>query len=201
MHIREPNPSRVEIENRLRTYQRRTQQRDGFRRAAVLLPLYAREGEWQLLLTRRTAHLPHHQGQIAFPGGSVDTGEDCISAALREAQEEIALDPLQVDILGCHDDIWTPTGFIMSPVVGVLASLNGLHPNPVEVSRIFTVPLLFFAQEGNAESQTLVHDGVRRTVHFYRYAGETIWGATALIIRNFLLFMGLLTERSERGEG
>lgn len=190
--MHDPRPSREMIRERLQAHQRQVQRRGGYRRAAVLIGLFEQEGEWRLLLTRRTSDLPHHRGQIAFPGGSVDGGEDCIDTALREAEEEIALASSIVDVLGCHDDIWTPTGFVISPVVGVIESVADLEPNPFEVSRIFSVPLAYFADEENAEPQILEHDGEERKVYFYRYDEETIWGATALIIRNFLHFLGLL---------
>ena len=190
--MHDPCPSREIIRDRLQAHQRHVQRRSGYRRAAVLIGLFEQVGEWRLLLTRRTSDLPHHRGQIAFPGGSVDEGEDCIDTALREAQEEIALEPSTVDVLGCHDDIWTPTGFVISPVVGVIHSVTDLAPNPLEVSRIFSVPLAYFADERNAEPQFIEHDGVERKVYFYRYDEETIWGATALIIRNFLQFLNLL---------
>ncbi len=190
--MHDPCPSREAIRDRLHAHERQVQERSGYRHAAVLIGLFAKDGAWQLLLTRRTSDLPHHRGQIAFPGGSVDAGEDCVATALREAEEEVALHPSDVDVLGCHDDIWTPTGFVISPVVGVIRSLSDLVPNPVEVSRIFSVPLAYFADDRNAEPQIFEHDGVERNVYFYYYDNETIWGATALIIRNFLRFLGML---------
>lgn len=187
---RESLPDR--IRERLAAHERRTQIRRGFRHAAVLMPLFSKNDAWHLLLTRRTSDLPHHRGQIAFPGGSVENSENCVQTALREAREEVALDPSSVEVLGCHDDIWTPTGFVISPVVGILSTVEGLQANPAEVSRIFSVPLSYFGSEENADRQALMHEGVERTVYFYRYDGETIWGATALIIRNFLHFLGMI---------
>lgn len=190
--MQDPRPSRETIRDLLQAHDRHVQRRSGYRRAAVLIGFFEQDGEWHLLLTRRTSYLPHHRGQIAFPGGSVDGGEHCIETALREAEEEIALHPSEVDVLGCHDDIWTPTGFVISPVVGVIRSIADLKPNPVEVSRIFSVPLAYFADDRNAEPQIIEDDGVKRKLYFYLYDKETIWGATALIIRNLLLFLGML---------
>jgi 8-oxo-dGTP pyrophosphatase MutT (NUDIX family) len=185
-----PFPEKEFIRSRLTDRPRRMQTRDGFRRAAVLIPLLPVDGDWDVLLTRRTSDLPHHRGQIAFPGGSVDAGENCEMAALREAEEEIGLVRSRVEILGCHDDIVTPSGFVIAPVLGIVDGRDGLEANPAEVSRIFFTPLSFFSDEGNAEVKYLPYEGREREVHFYRYDGETIWGATALILRNILQLFG-----------
>lgn len=191
----QPAPTVQFIRARLESGARQRHDREGYRKAAVLIPLVAAERDWEVILTRRNGDLPHHRGQIAFPGGSADEGETCVQAALREAQEEIGLDPAQVEVLGCHDDIWTPSGFIISPVVGILTNHGPLTPNPEEVARVFSVPLSFFADEDAAQRQVIRHDGVDREVFFYRWDGETIWGATALILRNFLSLLGLIDDR------
>jgi 8-oxo-dGTP pyrophosphatase MutT (NUDIX family) len=190
-----PDPTPQFIRDRLDSGERRRHARDGYRRAAVLIPLVAAHRDWEVVLTRRNGDLPHHRGQIAFPGGSADPGETCVQAALREAYEEIGLDPAHVEVLGCHDDIWTPSGFIISPVIGILAGHGPFAPNPDEVARVFSVPLSFFADEQKAERQVIRHDGVDREVYFYHWDGETIWGATALILRNFLSLLGLIDDR------
>ncbi len=178
----------AEIRGRLIAHARVRLDMADFRRASVLVPLMEIDGEWQLLLTRRNNDLPHHQGQIAFPGGSIDMGETIEAAALREAWEEIGLDSENVDVLGCHDDIWTPSGFIITPVVGIIAGGTRFQPNPAEVARLFSVPLCFFAQEQNTVRRSMVLEGKEREVFFYTWDGETIWGATALMIRNLLAF-------------
>jgi 8-oxo-dGTP pyrophosphatase MutT (NUDIX family) len=182
------------IRQHLTSAERHLQSREGYRRAAVLVPMIAVEDDWDILLTRRNSNLPHHRGQIAFPGGSLEAGEDCRQAALREAHEEVGLHPENVKVLGCHDDIWTPTGFIICPVIGVLTSADTLHPNPAEVSRIFSVPLSFFADTGKAQRQCIQHEGIERELYFYQWDGETIWGATALILRNLLCLLGMIGE-------
>ncbi len=192
--MRPPVPSADFIRKRLAEQPRRAQRHDGYRHAAVLMPLLPADGEWAVLLTRRNSDLPHHKGQVAFPGGSVDEGENCIEAALREAYEEIGLTPSRVEVLGCHDDIWTPSGFIISPVVGVLPDLDGLEANPAEVARMFSVPLSFFTEEREGQRQILRHEGIDREVFFYTWEAETIWGATALMLRNFLGLIGLLDD-------
>ncbi len=189
-----PNPPLAELRRLLSDRPRQPMRRSGFRRAAVLIPLIPVDGDWDLVLTRRNSDLPHHRGQIAFPGGSVDEGEDCKMAALREAEEEIALRTSSVEILGCQDDIWTPSGFIISPVHGVVSADAEFRANPGEVARIFRVPLSFFADDANAEIQHIEYEGRKREVYFYRCEGETIWGATALIIRNFLHILGMVDD-------
>ncbi len=179
-----------DIRSRLDKYSRIKLDREGYRRASVLAPLVEDHGEWQIILTRRNSDLPHHQGQIAFPGGSIDEGESVVDAALRETWEEIGLEPSLVDVLGCHDDIWTPSGFIITPVVGIVNAGAIFTPNPAEVARLFSVPLCFFAEEANTERRRLMHEGIEREVLFHTWDGETIWGATALIIRNLLVFLG-----------
>ena len=181
--------------DRLSGIVRRAQRRDGYRHAAVLVPLVAAAGDWDVLLTRRNGELPHHRGQIALPGGSLDEGEDCRMAALRECEEEINLPRARIDVIGCHDDIWTPSGFIISPVVGLVDRIDGIEANPAEVARVFTTPLSFFADEAAAQRQTLLHEGVEREVFFYHWDGETIWGATALIIRNLLTLFGMIDDK------
>jgi 8-oxo-dGTP pyrophosphatase MutT (NUDIX family) len=178
-----------DIAAQLSRHVRRHLRKQGYRYASVLMPLWREEGQWMLLLTRRNNDLPHHQGQIAFPGGSIDEGESVEQAALREAAEEICLQPSKVQLLGCHDDIWTPSGFIITPVIGVVNDHTSCIPNPDEVARLFSVPLCFFSDEANAERRFLTLDGAEREVYYYQWDGETIWGATALMIRNFLSFL------------
>jgi 8-oxo-dGTP pyrophosphatase MutT (NUDIX family) len=175
-----------DIRDRLAAHARVRLRKDGYRHASVLVPLMEKTGEWHIILTRRNPDLPHHQGQIAFPGGSMDAGESVEETALREAQEEVGLSSEHVTLLGCHDDIWTPSGFIITPVVGFVRTGTVFTPNPAEVARLFTVPFCFFADAANTERRILLHEGVEREVLFHHWDGETIWGATALIIRNLL---------------
>jgi 8-oxo-dGTP pyrophosphatase MutT (NUDIX family) len=168
-------------------------EREGFRRASVLLPLLPRDGSWHVLLTRRADDLEHHRGQVAFPGGSIEGDESALEAALRETEEEIGVPRSAVDVLGTFSDIWTPTGFIITPFAGLLDPDVEMHPNPAEVARIFTGPLAFFTRPENVEEQEVDIPGMgRRTVPYYHVAGETVWGATALILRQFLVCTGLI---------
>ena len=150
------------------------------------MPLLIEHGAWHVLLTKRNEDMEHHKGQIAFPGGATDEGEDCVQTALREAQEEINLRSEAVDVVSCLSDIWTPSGYVITPVAGFISSLEGLALNPAEVSRIFTAPLSHFASSENVEIRTRVIDEKEYELYYYYYAGETIWGATALMLRQLL---------------
>lgn len=169
-------------------------EREGFRHASVLVPLLFRDGDWHVLLTRRTEDLEHHRGQIAFPGGSIEEAESPVEAALRETEEEIGVPADSIEVLGTCSDIWTPTGFIITPVAAVLPEDVEVHPNPAEVARVFTAPLSFFTDPGNVVEREMTVPGLgTRMVPYYHVEGETVWGATAMILRQFLMCTGLLT--------
>jgi 8-oxo-dGTP pyrophosphatase MutT (NUDIX family) len=159
--------------------------------AAVLVPVLL-ENPLKLLLTERTAHLNSHAGQIAFPGGKIEASDtDARAAALREAQEEIGLDPALVETLGYLEPYRTGTGFLITPVVAFVASGFQPRPDPAEVADTFTVPLDFLMNEGNHKIDSREWRGQPR--HFYAMPFEHryIWGATAGIIR--ALYRRLLT--------
>jgi 8-oxo-dGTP pyrophosphatase MutT (NUDIX family) len=165
---------------------RRTIVRPELRCSAVLVGIVRVDDEWCFLLTQRTDTLEHHKGQVSFPGGACEPGETHEDTALRECREEIALDSSLVTVLGTLDDIWTPSGFVITPIVGIVASIDDLTPSPDEVARILTIPVSFFADERNARKEHVVHDNRAHEVIFYDHEIVTVWGATALIIRDFL---------------
>ena len=155
-----------------------------FRDAAVLIPVVAHPTGVSVILTQRTPHLAVHAGQIAFPGGKIDpddSGPD--AAALREAREEIGLDPAGVEIVGYLDAYLTGTGFRVTPVVGRLAPEPLLSLNPGEVQEAFEVPLAFLMSPENHHRGSRIFNGHER--HFYEmpFEGRYIWGITAGIIR------------------
>ena len=162
----------------------------GARPAAVLVPLYEADGETIVILIKRPETMPSHQGEIAFPGGKLEPGVDVDlqAAALREAHEEIGLDPSTVDVVRRLDGIGTyATRFTITPFVGFLAARPELVPNPGEVVRVLHVPLsaLLDDEVYRAERwQTEVREGFE--VHFYDLDDETVWGATARILTSFL---------------
>ena len=166
---------------------------EGFRRAGVLVPLILGAGRPDLLFTRRTDHVETHKGQISFPGGTVDEGDaDIVHTALREAEEELGIGANLIDIRGILDDHAVPSGFIITPVVGILDALPLLTPNPQEVAEAFTVPFGFFCNPANGRSELREYRGGRREVWFYEHGGHIIWGATAMIVRSLLLTLGVL---------
>jgi 8-oxo-dGTP pyrophosphatase MutT (NUDIX family) len=154
------------------------------REAAVLIPVIARP-EPTVLLTLRSAHLPNHAGQIAFPGGKVDkTDTDPTATALREAEEEVGLARDLVAPLGYLDTYLTRTAFRISPVVALVEPSFGLTLNPGEVDEAFEVPLEFLMSPGNHQRHTRETNGLTRTFHAMAYEQRFIWGVTAGILRN-----------------
>lgn len=153
------------------------------RPAAVLVPVVAND-ELTVLLTQRTETLPTHAGQIAFPGGKLEAGETAVEAALREAEEEIALDRRYVDVLGFLDSYRTGTGFMVVPVVAIVRPGFTLSNDTTEVSETFEVPLRFLMDEANHQKHAREWRGRQRFYYAMPYGGRYIWGATAAMIKN-----------------
>lgn len=154
------------------------------REAAVLIPVIARP-EPTVLLTLRSAHLPNHAGQIAFPGGKVDkTDADPVATALREAEEEVGLTRDLVAPLGYLDTYLTRTAFRIAPVVALVEPTFGLTLSPGEVDEAFEVPLDFLMSPANHQRHTRESNGLTRTFHAMAYEQRFIWGVTAGILRN-----------------
>jgi len=151
--------------------------------AAVLIAVTDRP-EPGVILTVRREHMRTHAGQIAFPGGRLDPGEDTVEAALREAQEEIGLDPAKVDVIRELDPYRTVTSYIITPVVGVVPPDLRLEPHEHEVADWFEAPLAFILDPANQHRQSALFQG--RTRHYYEivWNGRRIWGATAAVIVN-----------------
>lgn len=161
--------------------------------AAVLVPLVLRE-ELTVLLTQRTEQLSTHSGQVAFPGGRQDPEDaDATATALREAQEEVGLDPGQVEVLGSLPVYETGTAFMVTPIVALVQPDAPLHPNPYEVADVFEVPLRFLLDPAHHQRHRLHWQGLEREWFSMPYldAGREryIWGATAGMLRNFYRFM------------
>lgn len=157
------------------------------RAASVLLPLLERRGGLTVLFTERAAHLKDHAGQISFPGGRIaERGETAVDAALREAREEIGLDPAEVEILGPLDDFLTGTGFVITPVVGYVASGTFVAaPDPTEVASVFEVPLDFICEPASIVEAYRERLGTRFRTYELQHGGYRIWGATAAILVSF----------------
>ncbi len=155
------------------------------RPAGVLVPLFLRDGQLRLILTKRSSALKHHPGQIAFPGGSVDPGDaDVTAAALREAHEEIGLDPGNVDLLGATPEHETVTGFSVTPVLGRIRADFDPVPEAGEVDEVFSVPLDHVLDPARYTVQSRRWRGERRYYYTVPYGPYYIWGATARILRS-----------------
>ena len=156
-----------------------------FTPASVLVGLVARADGLQVLLTRRSDSLRQHAGQISFPGGRIEnTDADPAQAALREAHEEIGLEPGSAQILGYLEPMLTITGFRVYPVVAMIDAGHQAAPDGVEVTELFEAPLAFFLERGNEGVYEFgLHGKLRRTTEF-RWRQFHIWGATATMLVN-----------------
>ena len=154
------------------------------RAAGVLVPILIDDGRASVFLTKRSSALKHHPGQIAFPGGKQDDSDaDVIAAALREAQEEIGLDPANVKVLGTMPAHETVTGFVVTPVIAqVLAPFRPV-PEPGEVDEVFQVPLSHVMDVARYSVQSRRWRGQQRMYYTVPFGAYYIWGATARILR------------------
>eukprot|EP01037_Dinobryon_pediforme_P013461 gene13461-13576_t len=157
--------------------------------AAVLIPVVHGQGAPQVLLTQRSAHLRNHSGQIAFPGGRIELNESPQDAALRETHEEIGLAPHHVELIGTLQPYLSGTGYLIHPIVGLIAPQAELSLNHDEVSDTFEVPLAFIMDKANHQVHSRIWNGKERYFYAIPYQERYIWGVTAGIIR--ALYEGL----------
>ncbi len=161
------------------------------RQAAVLMPLVQRDGGLHVLFTRRAEHLQNHAGQISFPGGRIEVFDrDPVAAAIRETREEIGVEQRYVRVLGVQPTLLTTTHFLMTPVVGELMPGFSILPDGAEVAEVFEVPLAALldpTRHSLHQMQTsLGHGRHYFAIHWQSYV---IWGATAILVRNFYHFL------------
>lgn len=160
--------------------------------AAVLIPLMHFDNEWHILFTRRTDRVESHKGQVSFPGGACDEGETTPEqTALRESDEEIGVNPSDVQVLGRLDSMVTISHFRVTPVAGVIPFPYAFKIENAEVARVFTIPLLWLANRNNYWEFSLGNLG-RSVIAYHPYDGELLWGATARMTVNFLKILGYL---------
>ena len=177
----------VSIKEKLARYQRRAIIRDSLIRSAVLVPITETANGLELLFTKRTESVEHHKGQISFPGGAFDPADRTSSdTALREAFEEIGLSPAAVSLLGLMDDLQTPTGFVVTPVIGYIESLTPLHLNPEEVAQVILIPLEKFFDDSLRRSSFVEREGTKIEVFHYDVWNEPVWGATAYFVKRLV---------------
>jgi 8-oxo-dGTP pyrophosphatase MutT (NUDIX family) len=167
--------------------QRSTLDRQDLRRAAVLVPIVFRDGTPNFILTTRTMTVAHHKGQISFPGGVAQPSDQTsVDTALREANEEIGLDPECVQVVGLLDDLATITHFSVTPVLGFVSPDAAFTIEPREVDHMFEAPIGAFRDPDNYELVRTKYLAKPVTYHRYTIDGHVIWGATAKIINRFL---------------
>lgn len=155
--------------------------------SAVLVPFFEEGGELHLLFTKRKDHLKNHGGQVSFPGGACENGEDAVSCALREAEEEVGIVRQNIEVIGLLDDLETITFFKITPVVGYLSARPSLSIEHHEVERVFSVRFLDFLKEEHwTKDRSKTFLGKPYPVYYFHGAEEVIWGATARIVRRLV---------------
>jgi 8-oxo-dGTP pyrophosphatase MutT (NUDIX family) len=158
------------------------------RDAAVLIPVVGSPAP-TLIFTVRTETLPSHKGQISFPGGSIDPDENAVQAALREAHEEVGIEPGVVEVLGELDSMPTfVSGYVIAPVVGWLDEMPALVPNPAEVAEVLTVPIADLVEDIRAQPG-FIHRGQTYPTEAWLWRDHVIWGVTARLLRTFLVLL------------
>ncbi len=159
--------------------------------AAVLIPIVMRGSGMTILLTQRTAHLRDHAGQVSFPGGRCEPGDaGPVATALREAHEEVGIDPAQVEILGSLPEYLTSTGFRVTPVVGFVNPPLNLRLDDFEVAEVFEPPLEFLLDAANHQRHKVDYRGAQREYWAMPWHGYYIWGATAGMLVSLYRFLG-----------
>ena len=169
------------------------------RPSAVLAPLYEQDDLAMVVLTRRTWALRTHQGEMSFPGGRIESGEAPVDGALREAREEVDLDPSTVEIVGELDHLSTVSSMsFIVPFVGVLPGRPALTPNPDEVEAVVHVSLAELADPAIfREERWTFPGGDERSIYFFELVGDTVWGMTAALLRQLI---GIVTGTLGRGD-
>ncbi len=158
---------------------------DGFRKAAVLVPLVKSETGLELLFTVRSKDLAKHSGEISFPGGRLDDGETLIDAAMRETFEEIGVQVASDSVLGFLDDRPSPFEYVVTPVLAILEKPKTLTINTHEVAEVFFVPLHELKSIEPRVEERFIRDH-KRQIYFYPYQDRLIWGLTGNIVKNVL---------------
>jgi 8-oxo-dGTP pyrophosphatase MutT (NUDIX family) len=172
----------------------------GSRPASILIPILSSTDEPRLVFTRRSDNMSRHAGEISFPGGLIDDGEDAASAALREAEEELGLAPSDVELLGAFEPVHTSvTGMLIVPFVGLLWRDPRFTPNAAEIAEVLEYPLADL--RAKAATRDFEYEGRWYQTDLFDMDGNVIWGATARILRMFLDLLDVASARPTDGGG
>ncbi len=183
--------AQVRMAPRPRRGWRPDQHADRVRTAAALVLLYPRDGRPHLVLTVRAGDLPRHGGQVSFPGGAIEPGEAIASAALREAAEEVGIDPSIVRVLGPLTPLHIPVSdFIVHPIVGVMDRTPGFAHAAAEVARVLEIPIADLLDPARVRLTTRLRGDLLVDVPYFDLCGETVWGATAMMLAELLWIIG-----------
>ena len=169
---------------------------------AALVLLYPLEGSVHVALTLRSAHLRDHAGQVSFPGGRVEAGENMVEAALREANEELGIDGASMDVLGPLSPLWIPpSNFRVHPIVAAAAMRPSFRPDPREVAHLIEAPLRTLTAPAARQVASDMAGGRLRNVPYFLAGGHKVWGATAMILSELLvIWTASSTAPNPRGE-
>ena len=185
--IHEPTRFKESLRDILSSRVRRAEDDPSLTCAAVLVPMVFRDGEWHVVVTKRTQHVEHHKGQVSFPGGACEADDvDLQATALRETFEEVGISPDRVEVLGILDDFRTITGFVVTPFVAIILHPFDYRLEAREVESVLEVPLSFLLDPGSSRVESREHEGRLFQVLFWDYGSYTIWGATAQILKGLL---------------
>jgi 8-oxo-dGTP pyrophosphatase MutT (NUDIX family) len=181
-------PLRLRLKEILSQRRRQTITNTGLNRAAVLIPIYQKEGEYYILFTKRTQEVEYHKGQFSFPGGAQEAGDESLaSTALRESFEEIGLRPEDAEVLGELDDVETITSnFAITPFVAVIPYPYRFKISRSEVEELISVPIPDLLNQEVSLEQLIGDGGELLTSYSYHYKEHIIWGATAKILKQLL---------------
>jgi 8-oxo-dGTP pyrophosphatase MutT (NUDIX family) len=178
------------IRRRLKVYQPRHIEPDGLPLAAVLVPIYDRQDDLNIVFTKRTDRVQHHRGEISFPGGAMDPEDmDLTATALRECEEEIGLQAEHIEMIGQLDDVVTVSSFHVSVYVGEVRQSHSPYnwqPHEHEVAEVLEVPLAHLLDVSNLVEVPRQRDGELVIMEGFRFGDHIIWGATGRMLRNFL---------------
>jgi 8-oxo-dGTP pyrophosphatase MutT (NUDIX family) len=158
-----------------------------FKHSAVLMPIVSEEDAIKFILTKRSEKLKHHKGEISFPGGGREKGDQhLMETALRETEEEIGVNREHVEVLGKLDDLFTITRYIITPYVGVIHEDVEYKSNDAEVAELLHVPLDLFLSKEKFTEKNLIRNGTNYPLYYYYWGDYEIWGATGYIINQFM---------------